>query len=132
MRRIVYDGSLEGVVGYSVPESIGVLGSTSMVVVGNERLAPVDAGMEAEVNAVESRESRLAIDVRVPRDPMTSRVRTAPTRGQRVARRHLLTSHHHGPSVVRRSSVVWLDSVSASSHQISPKSTSILAPRILS
>lgn len=36
MRRIVYDGSLEGVVGFSVPESAGVLGSTSMVVVGNE------------------------------------------------------------------------------------------------
>ena len=65
MRRIVYDGSLEGVVGYSVPESIGVLGSTSIAVVGNERRAPVDAGMEAEVNA--EGESRLAIDVRVPR-----------------------------------------------------------------
>ena len=82
----------------------------------------------------ESRESRLAIEIRRSRATlMTSRVRTTPTRGQRVARESSPLAHFTSPraSVVRRSSVVWLDSVSTSSHQISPKSTSILVPRIL-
>ena len=51
----------------------------------------------------------------------------------RPARGSSPLAHFTSPraSVVRRSSVVWLDSVSTSSHQIGPKSTSILAPRIL-
>ncbi len=51
----------------------------------------------------------------------------------RTARGSSPLAHFTSPwaSVVRRSSVVWLDSVSTSPHQISPKSTSILAPRIL-